>query len=239
MQKIHELLSKEDLDTQRLDDHVVIVLDVLFATTSALAALQAGASTVIPALDAADAQHIAAGLGETHPVLSGERNAETLPGFAHPTPMALLRHDLRERTVIYSTTNGTVALRKARAAAQVYAASLRNAQATIDHVVRTQDQRTVLLVCAGSAGQFNLEDFYGAGLLVSALQQAPGERSYSDAALAAALLQQTHPALRCLLESRVGRLMQSRGLEQEVHYAAQTNADTVVAQLRDGHLVRI
>ncbi|MGA8010628.1 MAG: 2-phosphosulfolactate phosphatase [Thiomonas sp.] len=239
MQKVHVLSSKEELDAERLDDHVVIVLDVLFATTSALAALQAGASVVIPALDAADALRIAAGLDGTQPILSGELNAETLSGFAHPTPLTLLRHDLRDRALIYSTTNGTVALRKAQTAAQVYAASLRNAQATIDHVLRTQGQRTVLLVCAGSAGKFNLEDFYGAGLLVSALQQAPGERSYSDAAIAAALLQKNSPALQCLRESRVGRLMQCRNLEEEVHYAAQTNADSVVAQLRDGRLVRV
>ena len=239
MQKIHVLLTKEELDHQRLEGRVVIVLDVLFATTSALTALQAGASAVIPALDAEHARSIAASLAPARAVLSGELDAETLPGFVHPTPLALLRQDLQDRILIYSTTNGTVALHKAQAAAQVYAASLRNAQATIQHVLREHAHSTVLVVCAGSSAQFNLEDFYGAGLLVHGLQQAPGARSYSDAALAAALLTQGSDALRCLRASRVGRLMTSRGLDAEVDYAAQLHADSGVARLHNGRLVRV
>jgi 2-phosphosulfolactate phosphatase len=239
MQKIHVLLTKEELDHQRLEGRVVIVIDVLFATTSALTALQAGASAVIPALDAEHARSIAASLAPARTVLSGELDAETLPGFVHPTPLALLRQDLQDRILIYSTTNGTVALHKAQAAAQVYAASLRNAQATIQHVLREHAHSTVLVVCAGSSAQFNLEDFYGAGLLVHGLQQAPGPRSYSDAALAAALLMQGSDALRCMRASRVGRLMTSRGLDAEVDYAAQLHADSGVARLQDGCLVRV
>lgn len=239
MQKIHVLLTKEELDTQRLEGRVVIVLDVLFATTSALAALQAGASAVIPALDAAHARSIAAGLEPSSTILSGELDAETLPGFAHPTPLALMRHDLRERTLIYSTTNGTVALRKAESAARVYAASLRNARATIAHVLREHPNSTLLVVCAGSSGQFNLEDFYGAGLLVACLQQTPGVRSFSDAALAAAAVHQGSDALRSLRDSRVGRLMTARRLDAEVEYAAQLHADDGVACLVEGRLVRV
>ena len=239
MQKVHVLLTKEELDHQRLEGRVVIVLDVLFATTSALTALHAGARAVIPALDAEHARSIAASLAPARTVLSGELDAETLPGFVHPTPLALLRQDLQDRILIYSTTNGTVALHKAQAAAQVYAASLRNAQATIQHVLREHAHSTVLVVCAGSSAQFNLEDFYGAGLLVHGLQQAPGPRSYSDAALAAGLLMQGSDALRCLRASRVGRLMTSRGLDAEVDYAAQLHADSGVARLQNGCLVRV
>ncbi len=239
MQKIHVLLTKEELDEQRLEGRVVIVLDVLFATTSALAALQAGANSVIPALDANHARGMALQLAEGTTVLSGELDAKTLPGFAHPTPLALLRHELQGRDLVYSTTNGTVALRKALPAAHVYAASLRNAQATIAHVLREHPHSSVFIVCAGSSQQFNLEDFYGAGLLVSCLQQAPGQRSYSDAALAAALLQQGSDALSCLAGSRVGRMMASRGLDEEVQYAAQMHVDRVVACVIDGRLLRI
>lgn len=239
MQKIHVLLTKEELDHQRLDGHVVIVLDVLFATTSALAALQSGARCVIPALDAAHARRIAAELAPGSAVLSGELDAETLPGFVHPTPLALQAQDLHDRALIYCTTNGTVALHRAQAAAQVYAACLRNAQATIAHVLREHGHGTLLLVCAGSGGQFNLEDFYGAGLLVSCLQQAPGARSYSDAALAAAALQRSYGAQSCLRDSRVGRLMAARHLGAEIDYAAQTQVDRGVARLADGCLVRV
>ena len=60
MQKIHVLLKKEELDAQRLDGKVVVVLDILFATSSIVTALAHGATEVIPTLDGRAAQEAAA-----------------------------------------------------------------------------------------------------------------------------------------------------------------------------------
>jgi hypothetical protein len=59
MQKIHVLLKKEELDAQRLDGKVVVVLDILFATSSIVTALAHGATEVIPTLDGRAAQEAA------------------------------------------------------------------------------------------------------------------------------------------------------------------------------------
>ena len=129
--KIHVLLKKEELDAQRLPGKTVVVLDILFATSSIVAAMAHGATEVIPTLDGTAAQAEAA----RHPagtcVLSGEFNAETLPGFVHPTPLALLAENLEGKTLVYSTTNGTVAVNKAREADHVYAAALLNGEAVV------------------------------------------------------------------------------------------------------------
>jgi 2-phosphosulfolactate phosphatase len=170
-------------------------------------------------------------------VLAGELDAETLPGFAHPTPLALLDQPLRDRALIYSTTNGTVALARAAAASRVYAAALVNGAAVVDHVVRHAQGETVLLVCAGSAAAFSLEDFYGAGHLVAHFaRRAPGWE-LSDAALAALLLHDAGDAMSCLSRGRVGRLMLQRGLLREVEYAARQDRLDVVPELRRGRLV--
>ncbi|MFZ2910486.1 MAG: 2-phosphosulfolactate phosphatase, partial [Candidatus Desulfobacillus denitrificans] len=46
--KIHVLLKKEELDAQRLPGKTVVVLDILFATSSIVTALAHGAAEVIP-----------------------------------------------------------------------------------------------------------------------------------------------------------------------------------------------
>ena len=102
--KLHVLTRKEELDDQRLPGKVVVVLDVLFATTSIAAVLAAGASEVVPALDGDAARSVAAGRPPGSFVLAGELDAETLPGFANPTPLALLQLPLRGRALVYSTT---------------------------------------------------------------------------------------------------------------------------------------
>lgn len=156
MAKIHVLLKKEELDSERLEAKIVVVLDILFATSSIVTALAHGAAEVIPTLDGASALDEAQRHEEGSYVLSGELNAETLAGFVHPTPLALLRQDVAGRTLIYSTTNGTVALNKSRGAPHIYAAALLNGEAVVRHVAETQGESTVLIVCSGSADNFNL-----------------------------------------------------------------------------------
>jgi len=233
--KIHVLLKKEELDGQRLPGKIVVVLDILFATSSIVAAVANGAQEVVPFLDGE------AALGESRKrkagsfVLSGELNAVTLEGFCHPTPLALIGEGLASKSVIYCTTNGTVAIAKSREASRVYAAALLNGQAMIEHLERTARGETVLLVCSGSADNFNLEDFYGAGYLVSLFARNP-KHELSDAAIAAQLLHDRSDAYECLARSRVGRMMLDRGLESEVRFAARKSCFDVVVALEDGSL---
>ena len=236
MAKIHVLLKKEELDRERLTEKTVIVLDVLFATSTIVAVLEHGASEVIPTVNGAAAQRVAATHAGGSYVMAGELDAETLPGFAQPTPLALLREEVRGRTVIYSTTNGTVALHKAVAAAHIYAAALLNARAVVAHVNRTHPEETVLIVCSGSADNFNLEDFYAAGHLVSLFERHHSGHDLSDAAIAARLIAARHEPLACLRAARVGRMMQGRGLTDEVDYAARNDIFDVVPKFENGRL---
>jgi 2-phosphosulfolactate phosphatase len=236
MTKIHVLLKKEELDGERLQGKIVVVLDVLFATSTIVAALASGATEVLPALDGEAATAAARDLPAGSFVLSGELNANTLPGFAHPMPLALLEHGVSGKALVYSTTNGTVALAKAREAEQVFAAALLNGEALVERVERAAHGKTVVLVCAGSGGTFNLEDFYGAGYLVSLFARANAQHDFSDAAIAARRLHDSSDAFACLAEGRIGRLMLQRGLEREIRYAAQKSILDAVPVLRESRL---
>ncbi len=232
--KIHVLTRKEELDTVRAPGKVAIVLDVLFATSTIAAALAHGATDVVPALDEVSARHAAKFEPPGSFVLAGELYAETLPGFAPPTPLALAAHGVAGKRLIYSTTNGTVALRASAEADDVYAAALVNGRAVVEHVLAAHPGKTILVVCSGSMGNFNLEDFYGAGYLVDLLAARLGEQSdFSDAARAArALFRSADPVPR-LADCRVGRMMLERGLRHELEFAAQLSTLDVVPR-RDG-----
>ena len=238
MQKIHVLLKKEELDGERLDSKVVIVLDILFATTTMVGVLAEGAEAVVPMADGPSALAEVARRPEGSCLLAGELNAETLPGFLAATPSNLIAEGVKGRTLVYATTNGTPAVLASKGAHAVYVAALTNAKAVVDHVVHHHPHRTVLIVCAGSAGRFNLEDFYGAGYFVSLFRAAGGGRDYTDAALAAGLLHaqgEGQPEARhALWLARVGRRMLSKGLEDEVRYAARKSWLDVVPRFQDG-----
>lgn len=226
------LTKKEELDQVRLPGKVVIVLDILFATTTMITALAHGAEEVIPVADEAAARACAAELGEC--VLAGELFAETLPGFAHPAPLSLVKHGVAGKRVVYSTTNGTVAMTLAAGAARVYCGALLNARALARHVVTQHPRDTVLIVCSGSGNNFNLEDFYGAGYFVECF--LPHVTDVSDAAKAALALYRHAKAPEALLECRVGRMMASRGLAHEVEFACRRDAFPVIAALDGGRV---
>src|SRR3954465_1961684 len=172
--KLHVLTRKEELDTVRVAGKVVIVIDILFATTTMVPALAPGAVEIIPVLGEAAARAEDQRRGAGASVLAGELYAETLPGFVHPAPLALIAHGVQGRTVIYSTTNGTVAMSLAAGARRVYCGALLNARRLAEHIVAAHARDTVILVCSGSGANFNFEDFFGAGCYVERFAELSG-----------------------------------------------------------------
>lgn len=235
--RVHVLTRKEELDGVRVPGKVVVVLDILFATTTMVAALAHGATEVLPVEDERAARAAAARREAGSYVLSGELHAETLAGFAHPAPMALLAHGVGNKALIYSTTNGTVAMTLADGAKRVYCGSLLNADAIAAHIAAWHAGDTVLILCSGSGGNFNLEDFYGAGCLVERLAgRLDASADLSDAARTALAFYRATRAPQVLLECRVGRMMASRGLGHEVEFACRFDAFPVVPVLEGGLL---
>ena len=229
------LTKKEELDSVRVPGKVVVVLDILFATTTMVTALAHGAKEIVPVLDESAARACAADFPGC--VLAGELYAETLPGFAHPAPLALLAHGVEGKSVVYSTTNGTVAMTQAAGAARVYCGALLNARALVEHILARHERETILIVCSGSGNNFNFEDFYGAGYFVECLRQHV--RDFSDAAKAALALYRHAKGPEALLDCRVGRMMAARGLAHEVEFASRRDALPVVAALEDGRVRRV
>lgn len=232
---LHVLVRREDVDASRLQGRVVVVIDVLFATSTIVHALAAGATSVYPAFDDIDAGQAAA--ARPGSLVAGEYLARTLPGHAPATPLALAAGLHEGSELVYFTTNGTRAIATCAGAEAVYAGALTNAAALAAHIATAHPGVPVLVVCAGSLGRLCLEDFIGAGYLVRALR-ASGGYAPTDAALAAALACRGGDAAQVLAASRVGRMLSRAGLDDEIAHAAACDSSRVVPVLRDGVLVR-
>jgi 2-phosphosulfolactate phosphatase len=238
--RVQVLARKEDIDPARLAGRVFIVLDILFATSTIVTALAHGARSVLTAPDGATARILARDRPAGSFVLAGEHLAQTIDRFAPPTPLALLEHELAGRDLIYSTTNGTVALAALAGAADVYAASLLNGRATVAHVLERHAGQRIVVVCSGSVGHFNLEDWHGAGHLVDLIVKASAASAdLSDAARAARRGYLASSALAALLEGRVGRMFSARGLSHEIEYASRCDLHDIVVRREGDALVRV
>ena len=141
-----------------------VVFDVLRATSSMLTGLAHGAREIHPVCTIEEALALREHMGDA--ALGGERHGDPIPGFDVGNSPLEYRESLRDRRIISTTTNGTVALRACGHADRVLVGALLNIGALVEEL-RAQAPARVLLVCAGTFETFALEDAYAAGLLTA------------------------------------------------------------------------
>src|SRR4029450_2007708 len=153
---------------------VGIVVDVLRAT-----------STIAQALASGHEQGYCTAGGGGAGLLGGERSAVKIEGFDVAASPRESLGEPRERTVIFSTTNGTRAiLETAARSKEVLLGSLLNLDAVA--AAAREREEDVTLVCAGFQGQFALDDAYCAGRIVQLLGGEPSDSAKAAEAIARA-----------------------------------------------------
>jgi len=229
------LTHRDQLDTTRLAGKVIVVLDIIFATSSMITAFTHGLRECIPAPDASRARELGDGAADV--ILAGEKNAEVPDGFAHFAPLQLIKQPLADCTLIFCSTNGAPALTLAASGPHVYAGALLNRRVLCRQLLTRHAGQSVIFVCAGSAGGFCLEDFYGAGAFVCELQERGGDWSLTDSARAALAAYRHYDVAEAVVDSRVGRWMSNLSLDQDLHHCTQLDVVDVVPRMHGDRLL--
>ena len=225
------VLLPQLLAPHHVADRAVVVLDVLRATTTMVAALDAGARE-IRVFSSVAAVRGAESSGRDSLLRCGEENCLRPTDFdLGNSPAEFTRERVAGRTILMSTTNGTRATLAARGAAALFAAALVNADATARHVARLRLDLTLL--CAGTGGELAMEDVIGAGAIVDALIRLTPNKIKSDAARAAlTLFKASENSLpQTLRDTLGGRNVVEAGLGADIDFAARLNAFDTVATI--------
>ncbi len=208
-----------------------VVFDVLRATSSMVTALAHGAAEILPARTIEEALALKA--GRPHALLGGERHGELIDGFDLGNSPLEYRENVAGRTIISTTTNGTIALRACEHAERVLVGAILNLGALAAELRRAQPEQ-VVLICAGTFADFALEDAFAAGLLLAAFEEA----NRTDSATAALGVAKLFPhALAALQQARNGRVLAQKGRGAEVEWCAQESRFDVVGWM-DGTVIR-
>jgi len=214
------------IPTELTRTQVAIVVDVLRASSTVVAALAAGYERVL----CVDSVEAAWSLRSPGRALAGERGCRRIEGFDFGNSPGEIA-PVSGGELVLCTTNGTPAIVAAAARAdQVLVGSLLNLDALAAAIPGGVD---VTVVCAGTDGRFALEDAYAAGRIVARLEGAR-----SDAALAAERLAGAYGSpLVPLADSADAAVLKSTGQEADISYCAQESVLAgvpVVQSVRDG-----
>jgi 2-phosphosulfolactate phosphatase len=238
--RLHVALGPAEFAGLALEGHAAIVVDVMRAATTVVAACAAGCRRVIPVADAAAARAEGRALPPGEALLGGERGGEPIVGFdLGNSPLEYTPERVSGRTIVLTTTNGTAAMLAARGAAAGAVAALTNVAAVARWVVRQGRDTTVL--CAGEAGAFSLEDAVCAGLVVEAVLVGRGSQplEVSDAATAARRLGGAYAGRLGLLaeDSSWARRLARAGRAADVAACLALSTSGEVPVLADGVIV--
>lgn len=224
---------------------VCIVVDVLRASSTMVVLFGRGCSTIRLARQVVDARRVARG-GVAHLFLCGEdASGRRARGFqASPSPHRLEQVDLKGRSVVLYTTNGTAATFAARAAGArgVLVGSLLNARACVEQAAAEARRWAcgITIVCAGREknASIALDDAYCAGYMVAQLLDLDGKSRrfalHDSAVVAHKLLGAFASPMDALRASSSGRVVTAIGDEDDIAYCSRVDTSEIVPRLGGG-----
>ncbi len=162
------------------EDSIVVILDILRASSAICTAFANGATSIIPVADADEARdYKSKGF-----LVAAERDGFVLD-FADfgNSPFNFTREKVEGKTIVYSTTNGTGIIRLASNAHAIAVGSFLNLNALTKWII--SQERDTLLFCAGWKNKFNIEDTICAGAIAGKLMDTGLFRTICDSTHAA------------------------------------------------------
>jgi 2-phosphosulfolactate phosphatase len=217
-----------------LENKVAIVVDILRATSSMITAFAYDVASITPIPTLADCRM----LKEQGFVTAGERGGHKVDGFdLGNSPFEFMDHQLNGKDLAFTTTNGSQAILSVVGARNVLLGSFLNLSATADFL--RQQNESVLILCAGWKGKFNIEDTLYAGALAGLLQD---DFAYEDdATLAAASLyeQASSDLLSYLKKGSHAQRLEGFENHRDLEFCIQMDQFNLNAIYRDGRLYKV
>jgi 2-phosphosulfolactate phosphatase len=216
-----------------LDQKLVVVIDVLRATTTIATILNNGAKAVIPVLAIEDAM----AYKSKGYLTGGERNGEKIQEFDFGnSPFDYSATIVSNQEVVLTTTNGTKCLNMAQSAAQVITAAFVNLVAVNQYIQSTE--MDVVIFAAGWRDKVNLED----SLLAGAICQLMGSQAAMDDASLMCLHAYNatqHDIYEAFSKANHFLRLKQKNIHKDLVYCCEKSMIHLVPVLKEGKLIAV
>jgi 2-phosphosulfolactate phosphatase len=214
---------------------IVVVIDVLRATSAITTAFFNGVLKMIPVATVEEALEYK----NNGFMVAAERNGEVLEGFdLGNSPFSYMNSKVKGKTIAITTTNGTQAIEAAKSAHKIIIGSFLNLDAVVDFLLA--EKKNVLFLCAGWKNKFNLEDTLLAGAVAEKLTLRSEFDTQCDSTLAAMDLYKLakHDLVSYLANSSHRNRLEKLDLERDIKYCLTPNQCPVVPVMEGKFLVK-
>lgn len=227
--KIDFYLSPRDFSDGDVKKAAVIVIDVLRASNSIITAVDNGCRRVLPVVEIYEAKTLAVRFASEQALLCGEREARMIPGFdLGNSPVEYKAERVRNRTLIFCSTNGSQAMTRAGVAAKAVVGSFANVSAVVE---KLKSENHIAILCAGLRQRLSLEDTTCGGAFVDALLRSrPSGWKLNDAAATAQalFLQHAKDLVSMAQASEHGKYLSHLGADEDIKLCTQVDSTATV-----------
>jgi 2-phosphosulfolactate phosphatase len=222
---------------------LVVIVDVLRASTTVATALGNGAKTVIPLEGADEVITRSKEFARTGVLLAGEQKMLPIAGFdLGNSPQDFTPEVVEGKTILITTTNGTRTLLGVQGARDIVIASYVNFTAVLAMMkLAARSNTDIAIICAGEEGSFTLEDAACAGRYVRAIPKRADTVVWNDAASASVLIERKYGdnIEKVFKESSHGQALESAGFGDDLTAAAEVDAYPVVPIYQDRQITKL
>jgi len=222
---------------------LVVIIDVLRASTTVATALGNGAKTVMPLPGADDVIIRSKEFHRSAVVLAGEQWMHPIQGFdLGNSPQSFTPEAVEGKTILLTTTNGTRALLGVQGARDIVVASYVNFTAVLAMMkVAASSSTDIAIICAGEEGGFTLEDAACAGRYVKAIPKRSDSIEMNDAAAASVLIEKKYGdnIAKVFKESAHGKALQEAGFGDDLAAAAEVDSYSVVPIYQERQITKL
>jgi 2-phosphosulfolactate phosphatase len=235
MRNINVCLSTSLFPLYNEGNKLVVVVDILRATTVISTAFNYGIKDLIPVSELEEAQGY---LNKEGYIVAAERNAEPIEGIPYGnSPFQYMNEKVRDKTLVLTTTNGTKAIHLSKHH-EVITASFVNINAVFNYIL--QSDKDVIIFCSGWKGLPNMEDTIFAGQLSEMLMSSKYFSSKCDSLLSSiSLYKSSVDDMFSFLEHSAHRIrLKHLNMEQDTKFCLSPNLKSEIIPLfKDGKLI--
>ena len=215
---------------------IVVVIDVLRATTAICVAFEYGIKSIIPVPTLEDAlEYKKKGF-----LVGAERKGQIVEGFDFGnSPYSYMKDEFKGKDVVLTTTNGTKSIAAAKDADTLVIGALVNLDVLTTWLIK--QNKNTLCLCSGWQDKFNLEDTICAGAISEALINTGKFTSIEDSSIAAKYLYLSAKDnyMGYLKSSSHRRRLRNLNLNEDIKYCLTPNKTKVIPILKDGKLIKL
>lgn len=215
---------------------IVVVIDVLRATTAICVAFEYGIKSIIPVPTLEDAlEYKKKGF-----LVGAERKGQIVEGFDFGnSPYSYMKDEFKGKDVVLTTTNGTKSIAAAKDAETLVIGALVNLDVLTTWLIK--QNKNTLCLCSGWQDKFNLEDTICAGAISEALINTGYFTSIEDSSIAAKYLYLSAKDnyMGYLKSSSHRRRLRNLNLNEDIKYCLTPNKTKVIPILKDGKLIKL